>query len=175
MFGLSCSGAGLPLIERYESVAVASDARSKFAAPGPLSRISSPSIPVSVPFAKVNGDHLVAESMSGVYQVAPVGQQDEIPDDLAFRDRPISVRHVPERLNCGAVEDRKPGSSDHRVRTVVLQRRPVENQIFAGPWCQGREIGEIRPSGRDDDRDRPQKGNARDADNQNQCPPLFTQ
>jgi len=77
-------------------------------------------------------------------------------------------------LSCGAVEDRKPGSSDHRVRTVVLQRRPVENQIFAGPWCQGREIGEIGPSGRDDDRDRPQKGNARDTDNQNQCPPLFT-
>jgi hypothetical protein len=43
----------------------------------------------------------------------------------------------------------------HCVGTVSLQHGPVENEVIADSWIQGREVGKIRVAARQDDGNRP--------------------
>ena len=56
---------------------------------------------------------------------------------------------------------------------LPAEHGPFEHGILTGALFQGLEIAKIRLAGRDDDCDRPNNGNARDQENQNQYSALF--
>jgi len=108
-------------------------------------------------FAKTNRDHLIGNPVCRMQYISGFGQQDKIPNPVAWVERSVAFQHVSERLNgCGGGE------------LAVAQSEPIEQYVLTLSLPDGREIGKIRHGGGDDSQHGPRDGNTCDHYDNNQ-------